>query len=151
MGPIGVANHLKHFLPGNHSENSNVGPVSATQWGSASILPISWMYIKMMGASGLRKATEAAILNANYIANQLKDYYTVLYKGNNGLVAHECIIDVRDLKESANIEVEDIAKRLIDYGFHSPTMSWPVAGTSIIEPTDSESKEVLDRCCEAMI
>ena len=122
VGPIGVANHLKHFLPGNHSENSNVGPVSATQWGSASILPISWMYIKMMGASGLRKATEAAILNANYIANQLKDYYTVLYKGKNGLVAHECIIDVRDLKESANIEVEDIAKRLIDYGFHAPTM-----------------------------
>ena len=151
VGPIGVANHLKHFLPGNHSENSNVGPVSATQWGSASILPISWMYIKMMGASGLRKATEAAILNANYIANQLKDYYTVLYKGKNGLVAHECIIDVRDLKESANIEVEDIAKRLIDYGFHAPTMSWPVAGTLMIEPTESESKEELDRFCEAMI
>ena len=151
VGPIGVANHLKHFLPGNHSEDSVVGPVSSTEWGSASILPISWMYIKMMGALGLRKATEAAILNANYIAHQLKEHYEVLYKGKNGLVAHECIIDVRDLKESANIEVEDIAKRLIDYGFHAPTMSWPVAGTLMIEPTESESKEEVDRFCEAMI
>ncbi len=151
VGPIGVADHLKDFLPGNHVEESSVGPVSATEWGSASILPISWMYIKMMGASGLKKATESAILNANYIALRLKGHYEVLYKGENGLVAHECIIDLRNLKESVNIDVEDIAKRLIDYGFHAPTMSWPVAGTLMIEPTESESKAELDRFCEAMI
>jgi len=151
VGPIGVADHLKDFLPGNHMEESSVGPVSATEWGSASILPISWMYIKMMGASGLKKATESAILNANYIAHRLKGHYEVLYKGENGLVAHECIIDLRNLKESVDIGVEDIAKRLIDYGFHAPTMSWPVAGTLMIEPTESESKAELDRFCEAMI
>ena len=151
VGPIGVADHLKDFLPGNHMEESSVGPVSATEWGSASILPISWMYIKMMGASGLKKATESAILNANYIAHRLKGHYEVLYKGENGLVAHECIIDLRNLKESVDIDVEDIAKRLIDYGFHAPTMSWPVAGTLMIEPTESESKAELDRFCEAMI
>jgi len=151
VGPIGVADHLKDFLPGNHAEESSVGPVSATEWGSASILPISWMYIKMMGASGLKKATESAILNANYIAHRLKGHYEVLYKGENGLVAHECIIDLRNLKESVDIDVEDIAKRLIDYGFHAPTMSWPVAGTLMIEPTESESKAELDRFCEAMI
>ena len=151
VGPIGVADHLKDFLPGNHSEDSSVGPISATEWGSASILPISWMYIKMMGASGLKKATESAILNANYIAYRLKGHFEVLYKGENGLVAHECIIDLRNLKESADIGVEDIAKRLIDYGFHAPTMSWPVAGTLMIEPTESESKAELDRFCEAMI
>ena len=151
VGPIGVADHLKDFLPGNHMEESSVGPVSATEWGSASILPISWMYIKMMGASGLKKATESAILNANYIAHRLKGHYEVLYKGENGLVAHECIIDLRNLKGSVDIDVEDIAKRLIDYGFHAPTMSWPVAGTLMIEPTESESKAELDRFCEAMI
>ena len=151
VGPIGVADHLKDFLPGNHMEETSVGPVSATEWGSASILPISWMYIKMMGASGLKKATESAILNANYIAHRLKGHYEVLYKGENGLVAHECIIDLRNLKGSVNIDVEDIAKRLIDYGFHAPTMSWPVAGTLMIEPTESESKAELDRFCEAMI
>ena len=151
VGPIGVADHLKDFLPGNHVEESSVGPVSATEWGSASILPISWMYIKMMGASGLKKATESAILNANYIAHRLKGHYEVLYKGENSLVAHECIIDLRNLKESADIDVEDIAKRLIDYGFHAPTMSWPVVGTLMIEPTESESKAELDRFCEAMI
>ena len=151
VGPIGVADHLKDFLPGNHLDDSSVGPVSATEWGSASILPISWMYIKMMGASGLKKATESAILNANYIAYRLKGHFEVLYKGKNGLVAHECIIDLRNLKESADIDVEDIAKRLIDYGFHAPTMSWPVAGTLMIEPTESESKAELDRFCEAMI
>ena len=151
VGPIGVADHLKDFLPGNHAEESSVGPVSATEWGSASILPISWMYIKMMGASGLKKATESAILNANYIAHRLKGHYEVLYKGENGLVAHECIIDLRNLKESVDINVEDIAKRLIDYGFHAPTMSWPVTGTLMIEPTESESKAELDRFCEAMI
>ena len=121
VGPIGVADHLKDFLPGNHSEDSSVGPISATEWGSASILPISWMYIRMMGSSGLKKATESAILNANYVAYRLKNHYEVLYKGDNGLVAHECIIDVRNLKESSGIDVEDIAKRLIDYGFHAPT------------------------------
>ena len=151
VGPIGVAEHLKDFLPGNHLEDSPVGPVSATEWGSASILPISWMYIKMMGASGLKEASQAAILNANYIAHRLKKHFEVLYKGENDLVAHECIIDVRSFKESADIEVEDIAKRLIDYGFHAPTMSWPVAGTLMIEPTESESKAELDRFCEAMI
>ena len=151
VGPIGVADHLKDFLPGNHVEESSVGPVSATEWGSASILPISWMYIKMMGASGLKKATESAILNANYIAHRLKGHYEVLYKGENSLVAHECIIDLRNLKESVDIDVEDIAKRLIDYGFHAPTMSWPVVGTLMIEPTESESKAELDRFCEAMI
>ena len=151
VGPIGVAEHLKDFLPGNHLEDSPVGPVSATEWGSASILPISWMYIKMMGASGLKEASQAAILNANYIAHRLKNHFKVLYKGENDLVAHECIIDVRSFKESADIEVEDIAKRLIDYGFHAPTMSWPVAGTLMIEPTESESKAELDRFCEAMI
>ena len=151
VGPIGVAEHLKDFLPGNHFEDSSVGPVSATEWGSASILPISWMYIKMMGASGLKEASQAAILNANYIAHRLKQHFTILYKGENDLVAHECIIDVRSFKESANIEVEDIAKRQIDYGFHAPTMSWPVAGTLMIEPTESESKAEIDRFCDAMI
>ncbi|MBE20506.1 MAG: glycine dehydrogenase (aminomethyl-transferring) [Gammaproteobacteria bacterium] len=150
VGPIGVSKHLKDFLPGSDSD-SLVGPVSATEWGSASILPISWMYIKMMGGVGLRKATEAAILSANYIAFRLKNHYEILYKGDKGLVAHECIVDVRALKESAGIEVEDIAKRLIDYGFHAPTMSWPVAGTLMIEPTESESKLELDRFCDAMI
>ena len=151
VGPIGVGEHLKDFLPGNHFEESPVGPVSATEWGSASILPISWMYIKMMGSTGLRKATESAILNANYIAHRLKGHFEILYKGENNLVAHECILDVRSFKESADVDVEDIAKRLIDYGFHAPTMSWPVAGTLMIEPTESEAKAELDRFCEAMI
>ena len=152
VGPIGVVDKLQDFIPGLHEDlNSRVGPVSGSNWGSASILPISWMYIKMMGAKGLRKATEIAILNANYIANRLKDHYPILYKGENNLVAHECIIDVRPYKDSASIEVEDIAKRLIDYGFHAPTMSWPVAGTLMIEPTESESKKEIDRFCDAMI
>ena len=152
VGPIGVVEILKNFLPGMHEEDQpSVGPVSATNWGSASILPISWMYIKMMGSEGLRKATEIAILNTNYIASRLKDHYEILYTGKNGLVAHECILDVRPFKESSGIEVEDIAKRLIDYGFHAPTMSWPVAGTLMIEPTESESKIEIDRFCDAMI
>ena len=150
VGPIGVKEHLKAFLPGFHEKDSIVGPVSASNWGSASILPISWMYIRMMGSDHLKKASEIAILNANYIAKRLQDHYQVLYKGSNGLVAHECILDVRDLKE-LDIEVEDIAKRLIDYGFHAPTMSWPVPGTLMIEPTESESKKEIDRFCEAMI
>ena len=152
VGPIGVVDKLKDFIPGFHENpNNNIGPVSGSNYGSASILPISWMYIKMMGSKGLKKATESAILNANYIAYRLGGHYKVLYKGQNGLVAHECIIDVRSFKDSANIEVEDIAKRLIDYGFHAPTMSWPVAGTLMIEPTESESKDEIDRFCDAMI
>jgi glycine dehydrogenase len=129
----------------------SMGAVSAAPWGSASILTISWMYIAMMGGAGLTDATKVAILNANYIARRLESYYPVLYKGKAGLVAHECILDLRSLKKSAGIEVDDIAKRLMDYGFHAPTVSWPVAGTMMVEPTESESKEELDRFCDAMI
>jgi glycine dehydrogenase len=128
-----------------------IGAISAAPWGSASILPISWVYIALMGAEGLKKATEVAILNANYIAKRLEGHYPVLYKGKSGLVAHECIIDLRQFKRTAEIEVDDIAKRLIDYGFHPPTVSWPVAGTIMVEPTESESKEELDRFCDAML
>mgnify|MGYP006078962119 CR=1 FL=1 len=150
VGPIGVASHLTPFLPGHGDWIENTAaPVSAAPFGSASILTISWMYIAMTG-SRLRKASEIAILNANYIAAKISDCYPVLYQGRKGLVAHECIIDVRPLKERAGVDVEDIAKRLIDYGFHAPTMSWPVPGTLMIEPTESESKEELDRFCEAM-
>lgn len=155
VGPIGVAAHLVPFLP-NHSviptsTEQGIGAVSAAPWGSASILPISWMYIAMMGGRGLTEATEIAILSANYIAKRLEGHYPVLYKGKNGLVAHECILDLREFKKSAEIEVDDIAKRLIDYGFHPPTVSWPVAGTVMVEPTESESKAELDRFCDAMI
>ncbi|WP_442951455.1 aminomethyl-transferring glycine dehydrogenase [Oscillatoria sp. CS-180] len=156
VGPIGVQDHLKPFLPG-HGLVSHVGgekaigAVTSAPWGSASILPISWMYIAMMGAAGLKQATEIAILNANYIAHQLRGHYDILYTGKHGLIAHECIIDLRPFRKSAGITVEDVAKRLIDYGFHPPTMSWPVAGTLMIEPTESESKAELDRFCEAMI
>lgn len=150
VGPIGVAAHLTPFLPGHRDWSEySAAPVSAAPFGSASILTISWMYIAMTG-SRLRKATEIAILNANYIAAKISDCYPVLYQGEKGLVAHECIIDVRPLKARAGVDVEDIAKRLIDYGFHAPTMSWPVPGTLMIEPTESESKEELDRFCEAM-
>src|SRR6202008_297450 len=128
-----------------------IGPVSAAPYGSASILPISWMYIEMMGAEGLTAATEAAILNANYIARRLRDHYPVLYSGPGGLVAHECILDLRPIKESSGVTVEDVAKRLIDYGFHAPTKSFPVAGTLMVEPTESESKAELDRFCDAMV
>ena len=151
IGPIGVVDKLKDFIPSHHEEHKFVGPVSGTDWGSASILPISWMYMKMMGTDGLVSATQNAILNTNYIATKLESHYEILYKGKDGLVAHECIIDIRPLKETAGIEVEDVAKRLIDYGFHAPTMSWPVAGTLMIEPTESESLKELDRFCEAMI
>jgi glycine dehydrogenase len=155
MGPIGVAGHLVPFLPGHPvvstTEQCQIGAVSAAPWGSASILVISWMYIAMMGADGLTEATKVAILNANYIAHRLSSYYPVLYKGKNDLVAHECILDLRSLKKSASIEVDDIAKRLIDYGFHAPTVSWPVAGTIMVEPTESESKEEIDRFCDALI
>jgi glycine dehydrogenase len=154
MGPIGVVEHLTPFLPGHpHTDTSPtaVGPVSETPYGSGAILPISYIYIAMMGTAGLKKATQLAILNANYIAQRLDPHFPVLYKGASGLVAHECIIDCRPLKAAVNIDVEDIAKRLMDYGFHAPTMSWPVPGTLMIEPTESESKEELDRFCDAMI
>ena len=155
MGPIGVAKHLAPFLPGHAvvptGGTSAIGAVSAAPWGSASILPISMMYILMMGGDGLTHATKMAILNANYVAKRLEAHYPVLYKGTNGTIAHECIVDPRGLKTSSGVEVEDIAKRLMDYGFHAPTVSFPVAGTLMIEPTESEPKEELDRFCEALI
>jgi len=152
MGPICVAEHLAPFLPGNPlSEGSAVGPVSAANYGSASILVIPWMYIRMMGAEGLTRATQLAILNANYIARRLEGHYPTLFKGRNGFVAHECVTDCRAFDHAAGIKVEDIAKRLMDYSFHAPTMSWPVPGTLMIEPTESESKAELDRFCDAMI
>jgi len=155
MGPIGVAKHLIDFLPSNPvirvGGSHSTGAVSAAPWGSASILPISMMYIDMMGGNGLTYATKIAILNANYIAKRVEEHYPVLYKGTNGTVAHECIVDPRSLKGSAGVEVEDIAKRLMDYGFHAPTVSFPVAGTLMIEPTESESKAELDRFCDALI
>lgn len=152
MGPIGAAEHLVDFLPGHAVVNlggeNPVGAVSAAPWGSASILPISWAYIAAMGGSGLRRATEQAILSANYVARRLQDYFPVLYRGHGGLVAHECILDLRQFK---SVTVEDVAKRLMDYGFHAPTISWPVPGTMMVEPTESESKEELDRFCDALI
>jgi len=151
VGPIGVKAHLAPFLPGHGHMERKLGAVSAAPFGSASILPITWMYIRMMGGEGLKRASELAILNANYVARRLEEHYPVLYTGSNGLVAHECILDLRPLKETSGISVEDVAKRLIDYGFHAPTMSFPVAGTLMVEPTESESKEELDRFCDAMI
>jgi glycine dehydrogenase len=154
VGPIGVGAHLAKFLPGHRvleNTKDQIGAVCAAPHGSASILPISWMYIAMMGRDGLREATETAILSANYIAKKLKDHYPVLYSGHDGLIAHECIIDLRPIKDSSGISVDDVAKRLMDYGFHAPTMSFPVAGTLMIEPTESESKAELDRFIEAMI
>jgi glycine dehydrogenase len=154
MGPIAVAAHLAPYLPGHPlalPDSQPVGPVSAAPWGSASILPISFAYIAMMGGEGLRRATEVAILNANYIAHRLGDHFPVLYRGAHGRVAHELIADCRPFKKSAGVEAEDIAKRLMDYGFHAPTMSFPVPGTLMIEPTESESKAELDRFCDAMI
>ena len=152
VGPIGVGKHLEPFLPREVEGGDRRGAqVSAAPFGSASILPITWMYIRMMGRAGLKQATEVAILNANYMANRLQDHYQVLYTGANGRVAHECILDVRPIKDDVGISVDDIAKRLIDYGFHAPTMSFPVSGTLMIEPTESESKAELDRFCDAMI
>jgi glycine dehydrogenase len=150
MGPIGVKAHLKPFLPGDPNAESSHA-VSAAKFGSASILTISWIYIELMGGKGLTDATKAAILNANYIAKRLEKHYPLLFKGESGLVAHECLLDMRPFKTSAGISVEDVAKRLIDYGFHAPTMSFPVPGTLMIEPTESESKAELDRFCDAMI
>jgi glycine dehydrogenase len=155
MGPIGVAKHLAPFLPGHPVVDLDhpqaCGTVSAAPWGSSSILPISWAYIALMGYDGLTEATKIAILNANYVARRLQPHYDVLYSGAGGLVAHECILDTRPFKASAGVDVEDIAKRIIDYGFHPPTVSFPVAGTLMIEPTESESKEELDRFCDALI
>jgi glycine dehydrogenase len=155
VGPIAVAPHLTPFLPGHPivtvGGERRIGPVSAAPFGSASILPISWVYIALMGPEGLTEATKYAILNANYIARRLDPFYPVVYKGTHGMIAHECILDLRPLKKSAGIEVDDIAKRLMDYGIHAPTVSFPVAGTMMVEPTESESKAELDRFCEAMI
>ena len=160
MGPIGCRAHLTPFLPDHplvegvnpeKHKKGTIGTIAAAPWGSASILPISWAYIAMMGAEGLKRATEVAILNANYIAQRLDPHFPVLYTGKTGRVAHECIIDLRGIKEASGIGVEDVAKRLVDYGFHAPTMSWPVPETLMIEPTESESKHELDRFCDAMI
>ena len=151
MGPIGVKAHLAPFLPGHPETGGSERTVSAAPYGSGSILPISWNYCLMMGGDGLTQATRVAILSANYIATRLESVYPVLYKGKNGRVAHECIIDTRPLRETAGVTVDDIAKRLIDSGFHPPTMSWPVAGTLMIEPTESETKAELDRFCDALL
>jgi glycine dehydrogenase len=155
VGPVACKTHLAPFLPGHrylpNGVRPAIGAVSAAPYGSASILPISWMYIAMMGGTGLAAATEAAILAANYIAKRLTPHYPVLYSGPGSLVAHECILDLRPLKAASGVEAEDVAKRLVDYGFHAPTMSFPVAGTLMIEPTESESKAELDRFIDAMI
>jgi len=150
VGPVAVGKHLAPFLPkDDHNQSRQGALISAAAFGSASILPISWMYIRMMGAQGLRKATQCAILSANYIAKQLRNQYPILFTGNDNLVAHECILDTRPMKDHG-VSVDDIAKRLIDYGFHAPTMSFPVPGTLMIEPTESESLAELDRFCRAM-
>lgn len=155
MGPIAVASHLAPFLPGHPvvkcGGSTAIGPVSSAPWGSAGILPIPWAYMAMMAGEGLAMATKVAIVNANYVAHRLESHYPVLYRGRNGYIAHECILDLRGIKKSSGVEVEDVAKRLMDYGFHAPTVSFPVAGTLMIEPTESESKEELDRFCNAMI
>ncbi|HWM38367.1 MAG TPA: glycine dehydrogenase (aminomethyl-transferring), partial [Streptomyces sp.] len=156
VGPIGVREHLAPHLP-NHplqpaaGPASGIGPIAGSPWGSAGILPISWAYVRLMGSQGLRRATQAAVLGANYIAKRLEPHYPVLYTGPRGLVAHECIIDVRPLTKQTGVSIDDVAKRLIDYGFHAPTMSFPVPGTLMIEPTESEDLAELDRFCEAMI
>jgi glycine dehydrogenase len=157
MGPIAVAPHLAPFLPGHPVRNPGsagshaIGPISAAPYGSPSILTIPWAYIAMMGGEGLKQATQVAILNANYMAKRLEAHYPVLYRGAHGFCAHEFILDLRPFEKSAGIKAEDVAKRLMDYGFHAPTMSFPVAGTLMIEPTESESRAELDRFCEAMI
>jgi glycine dehydrogenase len=153
MGPIGVAKQLVPFLPATElgQNDKSVGFISAAPYGSPSILTISWVYIALMGAAGLTRATELAILSANYMAKRLEGHYPVMYKGKSGRVAHEFVIDCRQFDQSAGVKVEDIAKRLMDYGFHAPTMSWPVPGTLMIEPTESEPKAELDRFCDALI
>jgi glycine dehydrogenase len=155
MGPIAVASHLTPFLPGHPLVSTGgaqgIGAIAAAPYGSPNILPISWAFIQLMGSEGLTKATQVAILNANYMAKRLSKYYSVLFTGKNGMAAHEFILDLRPFKKSADVEVEDVAKRLMDYGFHAPTISWPVPGTMMIEPTESESKTELDRYCDALI
>ncbi|MBJ7382153.1 MAG: glycine dehydrogenase (aminomethyl-transferring), partial [Acidimicrobiia bacterium] len=157
VGPVGVRSHLAEFLPSHPlvpecgPAGGGVGAISAAPWGSASLLPISWAYIAMMGGEGLRRATQVAILNANYIAHQLEEHFPVLYRGESGLIAHECIIDIRPITDATGVSVDDVAKRLVDYGFHSPTMSFPVSGTLMIEPTESEDLGEVDRFIEAMI
>ncbi len=156
VGPIGVREHLAAYLPTHamHPEadkRSGIGPISAAPYGSAGILPISWAYVRMMGAEGLTHATAVAVLSANYVAERLQDHFPVLYRGHNGRVAHECILDLRGMTKESGVSVDDVAKRLIDYGFHAPTMSFPVAGTLMVEPTESEDLGELDRFCEAMI
>jgi glycine dehydrogenase len=156
VGPVAVREHLAPFLPGHPvvpeaGRLTGPGPVAAAPWGSAGILPISWAYIALMGPDGLRQATEVAVLNANYVATRLRDHFPVLYTGEGGLVAHECILDLRGLTKDTGVTAEDVAKRLIDYGFHAPTLSFPVAGTLMVEPTESESQAELDRFCDAMI
>ncbi len=156
VGPVGVREHLAPYLPshGMHPEpekRTGIGPISAAPYGSAGILPISWAYVRLMGAEGLTDATAVAVLAANYVAERLQDHYPVLYRGHNDRVAHECILDVRGLTKSSGVTVDDVAKRLIDYGFHAPTMSFPVAGTLMVEPTESEDLGELDRFCDAMI
>jgi glycine dehydrogenase len=151
MGPIGVKAHLTRYLPGHPETGGQEGPVSAAPFGSPSILPISWAYVLLMGGEGLTQATRVAILNGNYIAKRLEGAFDILYKGPTGRVAHECIIDTRPFEDSVGVTVDDIAKRLVDSGFHAPTMSWPVAGTLMVEPTESENKAELDRFCDAML
>src|SRR5690606_27953286 len=157
VGPVAVRSHLAPYLPGILNEAGQlpdgipVGPVAAAPYGSASILPIPYLYIALMGADGLRQASEVAILNANYIAKRLSGHYPILYAARNGRVAHECILDIRPIKDSCGISAEDIAKRLMDYGFHAPTMSFPVPGTLMVEPTESEGLVELDRFIDAMI
>jgi glycine dehydrogenase len=152
VGPVAVRAHLAGYLPGHPLHpSSGVGPVSAAPYGSAGILPISWAYLRLMGPDGLARATGVAVLAANYVATRLRDHFPVLYSGNKGLVAHECILDLRPITRTAGVTVDDVAKRLVDYGFHAPTMSFPVAGTLMVEPTESEDLAELDRFCEAMI
>jgi len=153
---VAVREHLAAHLP-NHplsaaaGPQTGVGPISAAPFGSASILPISWAYVRLMGGAGLTRATQVAILNANYIATRLREHYPVLYSGHDGIVAHECILDLRDLTKRSGVTVDDVAKRLVDYGFHAPTMSFPVAGTLMVEPTESEDRYEIDRFCDAMV
>ena len=156
VGPIGVRAHLAPYLPSHpmHPEpdkRQGIGPVAAATYGSAGVLPISWAYIRMMGADGLAQATAAAVLAANYVASRLDEHFPVLYRGDNGLVAHECILDLHGLTKDTGVTVDDVAKRLVDYGFHAPTMSFPVAGTLMVEPTESEDLGELDRFCDAMV
>ncbi|HEY0774373.1 MAG TPA: glycine dehydrogenase (aminomethyl-transferring), partial [Nocardioidaceae bacterium] len=156
VGPVAVREHLAPYLPSHpmHPETEKrdgIGPISAAPYGSAGILPISWTYVRMMGGEGLTRATAVAVLSANYIAHRLREHFPVLYRGHNDLVAHECILDLRPLTKSTGVTVDDVAKRLIDYGFHAPTMSFPVAGTLMVEPTESEDLAEIDRFCEAMI